>query len=174
MSTSAGERSHPTSAVRWWKGTRGEWYVVVQIVFFALIIFGPRTWPGGWLIAWPYPRAWAVVAVVLFVAGAALLGAGGRWLGRQNITALPRPRDEGTLVESGPFALVRHPIYGGGFLMALGWAIWFRGPLTLAYTGGLLVFLDMKSRREERWLCEKFRGYRDYQARVRKLIPFVY
>jgi hypothetical protein len=32
----------------WWKGSRGEWYVVAQIALFALVMFGPRTWAG-----WP-------------------------------------------------------------------------------------------------------------------------
>ncbi len=158
----------------WWRGSRGEWYVVGQVAFFVVIIFGPRTWPGGPLLSWPFPRAWSVAAVVLAVCGAMLLFSGGRWLGPKNLTALPKPRAEGTLVDTGPFAIVRHPIYGGGFLMFLGWTIWLRGPLTLAYLALFFVFIDVKSSREERWLLEKFPGYRDYQARVRKLIPFVY
>jgi protein-S-isoprenylcysteine O-methyltransferase Ste14 len=38
----------------------------------------------------------------------------------------------------------------------------------------LFLFLDLKSRREERWLCAKFPDYPAYQRRVRRLIPFVY
>ena len=30
----------------WWKGERGEWYVVAQVFLFALVVFGPRTFPG--------------------------------------------------------------------------------------------------------------------------------
>ena len=49
-----------------------------------------------------------------------------------------------------------------------------RGPLTVLYAVLLLLFLDVKSRREERWLSAKFSSYADYRKRVRKLIPFVY
>jgi protein-S-isoprenylcysteine O-methyltransferase Ste14 len=35
------------------------------------------------------------------------------------------------------------------------------------------VFFDVKASREERWLAAAFPGYSAYQARVRKLIPFV-
>ncbi len=42
------------------------------------------------------------------------------------------------------------------------------------YVAALFVLLDVKSRREERWLVEKFPEYPAYQRRVRKLIPFVY
>jgi protein-S-isoprenylcysteine O-methyltransferase Ste14 len=157
----------------WWRGRRGEWYVVVQVTFFVLVPFGPRTWPGGPLVSFPYPGAWSVAGVALLVTGLVLAIAGGAWLGK-NLTALPRPIDEGTLVEGGPFRLVRHPIYSGGGLMALGWGVWVRGPLTILYAILLLVFLDIKSRREERWLSAKFPGYGAYQQRVRKLIPFVY
>ena len=58
--------------------------------------------------------------------------------------------------------------------MALGWALYVQGWLTLGYVVALFVFLDAKSRREERWLAERFPAYADYQQRVRKLIPFLY
>ena len=38
----------------------------------------------------------------------------------------------------------------------------------------LLVFFDIKSRREEAWLVARFPAYADYRRRVRKLIPFIY
>jgi protein-S-isoprenylcysteine O-methyltransferase Ste14 len=48
------------------------------------------------------------------------------------------------------------------------------GWLTIVYAAALFVLFDVKSRREERWLVQKFPEYRDYQRRVRKLVPFVY
>jgi protein-S-isoprenylcysteine O-methyltransferase Ste14 len=41
-------------------------------------------------------------------------------------------------------------------------------------TAALLVFFDLKARREERWLEEAYPGYGDYRRRVRKLVPFLY
>jgi protein-S-isoprenylcysteine O-methyltransferase Ste14 len=38
----------------------------------------------------------------------------------------------------------------------------------------LFAFFDIKAWRKEQWLKEKFSGYAAYQARVRKLIPFIY
>jgi protein-S-isoprenylcysteine O-methyltransferase Ste14 len=46
--------------------------------------------------------------------------------------------------------------------------------VALVATAALFVLLDMKSRREERWLQEKFDNYGRYKMRVRRLIPFVY
>ena len=156
-----------------WRGARGEWYVVAQLALIALVFFGPRTLPG-WA-PWPAPiaRVAALLGGALMLAGGALFVAGLLRLGR-NLTPLPHPKADATLVRSGPYRLVRHPIYAGGIGLAFGWALVVQGGLTLLYAGALLVFLDFKSAREERWLVGKFPEYRDYQRRVRKLIPFVH
>jgi protein-S-isoprenylcysteine O-methyltransferase Ste14 len=65
-------------------------------------------------------------------------------------------------------------MYAGGIALAYGWALVVRGGLTLVYATVLLIFLELKSAREERWLAAKFPDYRDYQRRVRKLIPFIH
>jgi protein-S-isoprenylcysteine O-methyltransferase Ste14 len=87
---------------------------------------------------------------------------------------LPYPKDGADLVETGPFGLVRHPIYSGLLMAGFGWALFVQGWLTLVYAAVLFVVLDVKARREERWLVEKFPAYAVYQRRVRRLIPFVY
>jgi len=157
----------------WWTGSRGEWLVVAQVALIGLVFFGPRNVGGEPAWAFPLPEASRVVGSVLFALGGALLVAGLVRLGRA-LTPLPYPKDDATLVQTGPFALVRHPMYGGGLVMAFGWALYVQGWLTLGYVLVLFVFLDAKSRREERWLAERFPDYTDYQQRVRKLIPFLY
>jgi protein-S-isoprenylcysteine O-methyltransferase Ste14 len=77
-------------------------------------------------------------------------------------------------VVTGPYRLVRNPIYSGLIFGAFGYALWVNGWLTLGYALLLFIFFDIKSRKEERWLAEKFPDYGAYQQRVRKLIPWVY
>jgi protein-S-isoprenylcysteine O-methyltransferase Ste14 len=158
----------------WWKGTRGEWYVVIQGFLFALVILGPRGLPG--LPAWraPYAGIASTVGLVLMVAGGTLAVAGLFGLGRNNLTALPYPLPESTLVVSGPYRIVRNPIYSGLIFGAFGYALRTNGGLTLGYALLLFVFFDVKSRREELWLVERFPEYAAYQQRVKKLIPWVY
>jgi protein-S-isoprenylcysteine O-methyltransferase Ste14 len=50
-----------------------------------------------------------------------------------NLTPVSYPKDEGTLIETGPYRLVRHPIYFGGILISLGWAFLVHGWLTLLF-----------------------------------------
>jgi protein-S-isoprenylcysteine O-methyltransferase Ste14 len=165
----------PAAADRkpWWKGARGEWFVVAQVVLIGLVFLGPRN--AAWLPQWPFPfpQACAVAGVALMLLGGSLFVAGLLRLG-PGLTPLPYPKDGAEFVQTGPFALVRHPIYSGGLVLALGWALNVQSWLTLGYVAALFVFLDVKSRREERWLAEKFPAYTAYQRRVRKLIPFVY
>lgn len=111
-------------------------------------------------------------AVLVLAAGAlALVAAWRLWRG---LTPLPHPRDDARLIRSGPFALVRHPIYSSLLIGSLGFALMVDGWLTIVYVAALFVLLDVKSRREERWLLQKFPDYAAYQRRVRKLVPFVY
>lgn len=107
------------------------------------------------------------------VLGGALLVAGLVRLGR-SLTPLPFPKDGAGLTTTGPFAWVRHPIYSGVLVLSLGWALCVEGWLTLGYVAALFVLLDVKARREEAWLAEKFPEYARYKERVRRLIPFVY
>jgi protein-S-isoprenylcysteine O-methyltransferase Ste14 len=157
----------------WWKGARGEWYVVTQTALLALILLGPRHWPGPFTLPNGLARAASVAGIALMVAGGGLVLAGFYHL-RRNLTPLPYPKADGHLVERGVYRLVRHPIYAGVIAMAFAWALLVHGLLTLGYAVVLLVFFDVKSRREERWLREKYPGYRRYAERVRKLIPYLY
>ena len=156
----------------WWRGTRGEWFVAAQLVLIAVVFLAPRTLSG--LPAWPAPlaRIGTFAGSALMLAGVGLFLAGVFRLG-SNLTPLPYPKPNGTFVQTGPYRLVRHPIYAGGILLSYGWALVVHGWLTLLYATLLLIFLDIKSAREERWLVARFSEYPDYQRRVRKLIPFI-
>lgn len=125
----------------------------------------------------PWPAPWHTVALA---AGLVLLGVGlvlalaGVWSLGDNITAVPHPKENAQMVEHGAYRLVRHPIYSGIILGALGWGLFMHSGLTLVLVLLLFLLFDAKSRREEQWLAEKYENYGAYQQRVHKLIPFVY
>ncbi len=152
-------------------GPRGEGWVVAQLVLFAAIglggLVGDVSVNGG-LVPLALAAGVVLIAVGLLVVvwGAAALGS--------NLTPFPRPRGEATLVETGPYRFVRHPIYSGVVLAAVGWSIATAAPLALLPTALLALLFDAKSRREEGWLVEEIRGYAAYRARTRKFVPGVY
>ena len=79
------------------------------------------------------------------------------------------------LVQSGPFAVTRHPIYTGIVVAAFGCALIEGSVRGLVAIGLLIVGFAMKLTREEHLLASQFGDeHRDYRARVRRLIPFVW
>jgi protein-S-isoprenylcysteine O-methyltransferase Ste14 len=107
--------------------------------------------------------------------GAVLIGAGVAELRRARaLAALPRPRAEAALVQTGAYRFVRHPIYGGLILGALGLAVITPWAGTFGATLLLALVLDLKRRREEAWLAERFPGYEAYRGRTKALIPYLY
>jgi protein-S-isoprenylcysteine O-methyltransferase Ste14 len=163
----------PVNQTRWWKGARGEWLVVGQVALMGLVFFGPQSLSGQPAWVFPRPGACSIAGGVVMIAGGLFFLTALVRLG-PGLTPLPYPKDGATLIRSGPYAIVRHPIYSGGLLLAAGWALCVHSWLTVGYVVLLFVFLDLKSRREETWLAERFPAYRDYQQRVRRLVPFVY
>lgn len=156
-----------------WKGDRGEWYVALQMVLLAMLVVAPTNWSGAPEWSPPWRTFGSIAGAVLLICGTALALIATFNLGR-NLTPLPHPRDDSQLVEDGAYALVRHPIYSGIILASFGWALWCHGWLTLGYALAIFIFFDIKSRREERWLMQRYAAYGEYRRRVRKLIPFIY
>ncbi len=149
-------------------GKRGESWVIAQAILFIVFITVPRL--GG---PWPYPGTILFAGWICFTAGLLFMLWGALSLGR-SLTPFPRPLRDGKLVTSGAYRLVRHPIYFGVLLIALGIAMVTASPLRLGLTLVLFFFFDRKARREERWLEEAYPGYAAYRTRVKRLIPWVY
>lgn len=157
----------------WWMGPRGEGYVVIQFILFALIGFGPRRL--GSMVVWHSPwSTWGVVVGIILGSLGGLLALLGTLRLGSNLTPFPRPKENSGLVDSGVYSVVRHPIYSGIMVVAVGWACFVNGTFTFIYAFILFLFFDVKSRREEQWLCAAHSQYPAYQKRVRKLIPFIY
>ena len=115
----------------------------------------------------------AVVGAALIVAGGSLGARGILDLGT-SLTAFPRPRSESELVTHGAYRLARHPIYGGIILGAWGWGLLTAALPALAAAAFTTVFFDLKSRREEIWLAERYPDYPAYRAATHRLIPWLY
>jgi len=91
-----------------------------------------------------------------------------------NFGIYPEPRPGAELITSGPYQWVRHPMYSALILMMIG-VTGYNGHGLNA--GGLVlvaVAVVTKAGREERFLMERFRGYRAYAAATRRFIPGVY
>lgn len=149
-------------------GQRGEIWVVIQAVLLVLLVVAPAVGPP-----WPGTAAIRVLGAACLAVGLPIVAWGALNLGR-SLTPFPRPLPEGRLVTRGVYRFVRHPIYFGVLLCALGYALMTTSVLRLALTIILFVFFDMKARREEVWLQARYPDYAAYRTRVKKLIPWIY
>jgi protein-S-isoprenylcysteine O-methyltransferase Ste14 len=154
-------------------GPRGEGWVVAQFVLFAIIaIAGLRDFVGH-ESATPWGPAVSVVGMVAIAIGGGVAGRG-IWDLRSGLSPFPRPIAGAALVESGAYRLIRHPIYSGLVLAAIGWGIVTGSILALATAGLLFLLFTGKSRREEEWLAALHPEYGAYQRRTKRLIPWIY
>jgi protein-S-isoprenylcysteine O-methyltransferase Ste14 len=132
--------------------------------FGAVGILAEPIWPRTALTFW--------LGVVIMALGFAFTVWARITLGR-NWSATITLKEHHELIQTGPYAWVRHPIYAGALVMIVGTVVviaeW-RGVLALAI---VLVSLLIKARREERWMTEYFGpNYVAYRKRVPMLIPW--
>lgn len=142
----------------------------VQMVAILLVGAGPVrvVLPAGS----PVAMAQAVLVGVVMAATVWLFAAASRAMGR-NWSLVARTREDHQLVQAGPFAHLRHPIYTGLalFTLAMGTAyghlshLWVAGPLYALGTW-------LRVAEEERLLRAKFGpAYDAYAARVKRFVP---
>ena len=84
-------------------------------------------------------------------------------------------RTQHRLIQHGPYAMVRHPMYLGYWLMLLGVTLIYQAWTPLLFLVMSVFSFYRRARREENALAERFgEEWRAYALRTKFLIPFVY
>lgn len=85
-------------------------------------------------------------------------------------------RKSETLITTGPYALIRHPLYTGTFLIGLGFALMGRQMyIILIYVAAFIYFYLEKFKKEEKHLSDKFGAeFETYKRYVPAFIPGLY
>ncbi|HVF64793.1 MAG TPA: isoprenylcysteine carboxylmethyltransferase family protein [Casimicrobiaceae bacterium] len=133
--------------------------VILQVVALGIVI-----WP------WHAPQwnAWAWLPLgVAFALKAWMIAHNPP----TNFSVLPEVRNGARLVVTGPYRFVRHPLYLALIVFAAGCAIGWNTAVHWIAAAALIIVLNVKARREERFLEERFADYRDYAGRVPRLVP---
>lgn len=79
------------------------------------------------------------------------------------------------VIEHGPYAIIRHPMYAGGGLLILSTPPALGSWAALPVSFGLLFVLIARIFDEERFLSAELAGYKEYRRKVRyRLVPFVW
>jgi protein-S-isoprenylcysteine O-methyltransferase Ste14 len=147
---------------------RARWGILLQGVSYAII------WQGSfWTRS---PQTWQLAISFLLIALANLLSwSATRALGKQLRLDAAVGADH-QLIRSGPYQIVRHPIYTSMLCMILGMGIVIASPLLLLLA--ILVFIigtEIRIRVEDALLEARFaQTFRDYQRTTPRYIPFVW
>lgn len=138
--------------------------VALQGFLFLLVVIaaltptiGPAIWDSLWL------------SIVLVLLGAVGMFLSGRDLGSA-LTPLPVPNGKG-LAAKGIYAYARHPMYTAILLICLGVAVGAGKIQTYVVVLALVVFFEVKTRSEEKYLVKVYDGYAEYASRTGKFLP---
>jgi len=96
-------------------------------------------------------------------------------MGRFQLTVFPEPRQNAKLLESGPYAVIRHPMYTS-VLLVCGSLAFDRMELEGVAVFAVLLFNQlMKLRYEEKLLRRHFgEPYAEYMQRTSAILPYIF
>ncbi len=145
-------------------------------IVIAMLLLGPGQWFGHTLIRENFVEHTNFVGSIgLLIAFAGLiLACWSRYLLGKNWSLSVQKKENHELIKSGPYSILRHPIYTGILLIFIGNTIIvgdYRGIIAV-----VIVFFSFwfKLKKEEKWLIEIFgEKYHNYTKTTKAILPFL-
>jgi protein-S-isoprenylcysteine O-methyltransferase Ste14 len=159
----AGPAAEPTPRQKWIQG-------LASLVYLALFVVAGLDHRAGW----------SHVPVAAVIAGDALVVLGmfvvHRVFRANTFTSAVVDVDrEQQLVSTGPYAVVRHPMYAGALVMMVGVPIALGSWWSLVPVGAMVAVIVARLLDEESLLADRLPGYPEYRSRVKhRLVPRVW
>jgi protein-S-isoprenylcysteine O-methyltransferase Ste14 len=140
------------------------------LAFLAVFIIGGLDHRHGWSRV---PGALSIVGDVLIAAGLGVVAVVFR---ANTFTAATIQVDQGQqLISTGPYAVVRHPMYAGALVMLIGLPLALGSWWSNVPVAALAAIIAWRATDEERVLVASLPGYAEYRTKVRaRLIPGVW
>ncbi len=141
---------------------KGKILVFIQMSCLAVLFWQANWWNLNW---------WSLL-ILLAAFGLAV------WsvftLGIGNFNVIPLPVSDGIFVQSGPYKLIRHPMYLSIIIAEVGFLFdgitILNSIIVVVLTTDLLVKLEY----EEHLLIRQYSNYMEYRGKTKKLIPFIW
>ena len=139
----------------------------------AIVMMLMAYFPVSWAVAWITPPGlgWAMFILVI-------LGLAFTWGARLHLGPLwsstSAPTEDHRIVDTGPYGIVRHPVYAGLLLAVIATAIELGRIEALGAALVLIAAVSVRAKLEERFLRRDLgdAAYSAYRAKVPMLIPF--
>lgn len=154
------------------EGSSRAWdYTIVILLFGVFLVAQPVIWPA---LGFHTDAGWGLlvqIAGLLLTAGALSLHFWARMHLRQFYGEREEVQEGQFLIQSGPYAHVRHPIYSSYYACAVGLLLVNPSlPMLLAAAYAFVDF-SLAVRREEKLLAEDLPGYAEFAARTPRFLP---
>jgi protein-S-isoprenylcysteine O-methyltransferase Ste14 len=157
---------------------------IFDILMMALFLLNPffliAAYYENMLLITPYLSFWnnliiPYIGFCLYLAGGIIVIIARVELGRFATGDLVTDESQ-TLFTQGVYNYIRNPIYAGGLLGVIGFALVFKSILTLLIISIVyFIVFNIRIKEEERLLKEKFgEQFDNYKKRTKKLIPYIY
>ncbi|MFX0123848.1 MAG: methyltransferase family protein [Candidatus Hodarchaeota archaeon] len=156
-------------------------YTLIILILFLMnpIIIALAFYESKLIIANYFP-IWdtlpvVILGILIFLIGGCITITG-RYQLKQFGEGVLDVKDDQTLITSGIFRYIRHPIYAGGVIGVIGFYLAFRSFFVLIVIW-IIYFLIFRHRLlfEEKMMIEAFGDeYRKYMKQTKRLIPFIY
>jgi protein-S-isoprenylcysteine O-methyltransferase Ste14 len=157
------------------EGTKGWDKALVSVLLLVFFSIFPLAGLDA-RFAWSFATAW-LVALGYLLSSIGYLGS--IWVYATNKFAEPTVRiqkERGqTVISTGPYAIVRHPLYMWSLVLFLGFPLALGSYWALVPAAVAAAILVVRTAMEDRTLQEELEGYQEYSRRVRsRLIPGVW
>lgn len=140
-------------------------FVTLQLILFVCYAITPNFFPVN------FPILVKSISVFITIVGLLVLILGLIQL-QKNLTPFPSPKQNAELVTNGVYQFIRHPIYTGIFMTAVGYSFSNGHSMRFLISILLLVLFYFKSVYEEKLLNKKFSAYQQYQVKTSRFFPF--
>ena len=139
----------------------------------AIVMLLASYWPVAWGVLWTTPPTigWSMFLIVV-------LGLAFTWTARLHLGPLwsstSAPTEDHRIVDTGPYGIVRHPVYAGLLLAVIATAIERGRVESVAAALVLIAGVSLRAKLEERFLRRDLGDdvYGSYRRRVPMLVPF--
>ncbi len=151
--------------------SKGEWYLLSQILVILLHLIPP--YPKLENIAVSIETLCIIIGLTVSIQGLIIVFKAFIDLG-ENLTPLPYPMNESSLIKNSSYQNVRHPVYKGLLFISFGICIYSLSLIHLFLLILLAFVLKIKALKEEERLKIKFPEYRKYMKEVSAIMKNIY
>jgi protein-S-isoprenylcysteine O-methyltransferase Ste14 len=91
-----------------------------------------------------------------------------------NFNIVPEIRENASLVVTGPYKYVRHPMYSSLILFMVGIVLWKFCILNVVFLSMMIMAVFIKAYKEEKLWLRSDEAYKSYKISTKMVVPFLF